>query len=183
MNEKEYLIALCSFTDCGPARTNLLIQYFGNARNAWNASSKSLVEIGLKKNVVEDFGRHKRDFNFQKYFDRLKKLSIDVVTVNDDSYPENLRDLDDAPLVLYIRGKLSKNDTNSIAIVGSRKMNSYGREVTQKLSSELASLGITIVSGLAFGVDLEAHKSALGVGGRCIAVLAGGVDIITPRSK
>jgi len=183
MNEKEYLIALCSFTYFGPARTNLLIQYFGNARNAWNANSKSLVEIGLKKNIVEDFGRHRRNFNFQKYFDRLKKLSIEVVTINDDDYPVNLRDLEDTPLVLYIRGKFNKNDANSVAIVGSRKMTSYGREVTHKLSTELASLGITIVSGLAFGVDLEAHKSALSVGGRCIAVLASGVDELTPRSN
>ncbi|KKQ98615.1 MAG: hypothetical protein UT24_C0009G0117 [Candidatus Woesebacteria bacterium GW2011_GWB1_39_12] len=183
MTDREYLIALYAFIYFGPARTNLLIQYFGSAKDAWNANSKSLVEIGLKKNIVEDFGRYKRDFNSQEYFDRLKKHSIDVITINDDSYPENLRDLDDAPLVLYIRGKLSKNDTNSVAIVGSRKMTSYGREVTQKLSSELASLGITIVSGLAFGVDLEAHKSVLSVGGRCVAVLASGVDELTPRSN
>src|SRR3989344_114438 len=101
----------------------------------------------------------------------LKRNSIGCITINDHEYPQNLRGLGDAPLVLYLRGRLISSDINSVAIVGSRKMTSYGREVTERLSRELASLGITVVSGLAFGIDITAHRSALEADGRCVAVL------------
>ncbi|OGM19995.1 DNA protecting protein DprA [Candidatus Woesebacteria bacterium RIFCSPHIGHO2_01_FULL_38_9] len=183
MKEREYLAALYSFNYFGPNRTKLLVSYFGSAKNAWNVDKKDLLEIGLKESVADEFVKHRESFDFKGYFNRLKKLSIEVLTVNDDDYPENLKEVEDAPLVLYVRGKLKTSDVNSVAVVGSRKMTSYGKEVTQKLATELASLGVTIVSGLAFGVDFAAHRSALDAGGRCIAVLAGGVDIITPRSN
>ncbi len=183
MKEKEYLAALYSFNYFGPLRTKLLVSYFGSAEKAWNVDKKDLLEIGLKEKVINEFIKHRNDFDLKGYFNKLKKLAIEVLTMDDDKYPENLKEVPDAPLVLYVRGKLKTRDVNSVAIVGSRKMTSYGREVTQKLASELAGLGITIVSGLAFGVDLTAHKSALDAQGRCIAVLAGGVDIITPRSN
>lgn len=183
MTEKESLIALYSFIYFGPTRTKLLIQYFGGAKNAWGANRQELLEIGLGERLVEEFLDYKKNFKPRDYFSKLKSLSINVTTLDDDNFPENLREIEDAPLVLYVRGKIIKADVNAIGIVGSRKMTSYGREVTQKFSSELASIGITIVSGLAFGVDLTAHKSALEVGGRCIAVIAGGVDKITPRSN
>lgn len=183
MSEREYLAALTSYTPFGPLRTKLLVEYFGGAKNAWEASGKKLKEIGLRQDLVENFMEYRRNFNFKGYFSYLQQHKIEFITINDENYPENLKNLTDAPQILYLRGKLSKNDVNSVAIVGSRKMTSYGREVSQNLAAELASLGITIVSGLAFGVDLEAHGAALDAGGRCIAVLASGVDTITPRSN
>ena len=183
MTDREYLAALTSFTPFGPARIKLLSEYFGSAKEAWGVSGKELVEIGMRQELVGKFLDYRDSFNFKNYFNRLKERKIDFITIKDDDYPENLKGLTDAPRVLYVRGKISKNDVNAIAIVGSRKMTSYGREVTERISSELAGYGITIVSGLAFGVDLAAHKSALEVGGRCIAVLASGVDTITPRSN
>ncbi len=183
MDEDKYLVCLYSFIEFGPARTSLLINYFGSAKNAWEANKNELVKIGLRKSTVDDFVDYRNKFNPQKYFEKLKKDSIKFITINNEDYPKNLRGVEDAPLVLYLKGNLSKNDKNAVAIVGSRKMTSYGRDVTYKLSSELASLGITIISGLALGVDSEVHKSALEVSGRCIAVLAGGVDQITPRTN
>ncbi len=183
MTEREYLVSLYSFLAFGPARTKLLLTYFGSAKGAWNAKENRLLEIGLSNKIVDSFDKYRTEFDQEDYFNRLKKLSIAYTIQGDSIYPTNLRGLDDAPPVLYFKGKLKARDVNAVAIVGSRKMTSYGREVTQKLSSELASLGITIVSGLAFGVDYAAHKSALDAGGRCIAVLAGGVDKITPRSN
>lgn len=183
MSDREYLVALYSFLPFGPARTKLLISYFGGSEKAWRAEEVKLLEIGLSKKIVENFVEYRKVFNYRDYFDRLKRLSIDYKTYEDDGYPENLKHLEDAPLVLYIKGNIRLSDVNAVAIVGSRKMTSYGRDVTTKLSTELASLGITIVSGLAFGVDYAAHKAAIEVGGRCIAVLAGGVDVITPRSN
>ena len=183
MTDRKYLTALTSYTAFGPARIKLFTQYFGSVRNAWEAPKSKLVEIGLRQELTEKFMRYRDSFDFKEYFNSLESLNIDFVTITDKDYPENLKDLEDAPQVLYIRGKLSKNDVNAVAIVGSRKMTSYGREVTEKLSGGLANVGITIVSGLAFGVDLAAHKAALEAGGRCIAVLASGVDTITPRSN
>jgi len=183
MNDREYLTALYSFSYFGPARTGLLVRYFGSAKKAWNVSLKELIEIGINENRAKEFIDYRDDFNFKEYFGKLVKQNIKVITLDDPLYPENLKGINDAPLVLYLRGNLSKNDVNALAIVGSRKITAYGREVTQKFATELANLGITIVSGLAFGVDLEAHKSTLDAGGRCIAVLAGGIDVITPRSN
>lgn len=183
LTEREYLVALYSFLPFGPARIKLLRKYFGSAEKTWKTKSKKLIEIGLRPKTVDKFEKHREEFSFNKYFNNLKKSNIDYVTIDDANYPENLIDLDDAPSVLYVKGKLSLDDVNAVAIVGSRKMTSYGKEVTKKFASELASYGVTIVSGLAFGIDVAAHKTCLEVGGRCIAVLASGVDVITPRSN
>jgi len=183
MTERQALVALYSYIYFGPARTKLLLDYFGSASAAWNASEMKLIEIGLNSERVKDFVNYRKGFNSTTYFERLKKHNIDYLTINDSNYPENLVDLDDAPLVLYVRGKLKLEDANAVAIVGSRNITSYGREVTEKFATELAGVGITIVSGLAFGVDVVAHKSALEAGGRAIAVLASGPDVITPRSN
>ena len=183
MTERQALVALYSYIPFGPARIKLLVDYFGSAQKAWRVSRKKLLEVGLKTDRAEDFLNYRDEFDPKNYFKRLKKLKIDFITINDRSYPENLVDLEDAPPVLYVRGKITLADSNAVAIVGSRRMTSYGREVTEKFAAELASVGVTIVSGLAFGVDVAAHKSSLDAGGRCIAVLASGLDDITPRSN
>ena len=161
----------------------MLRKYFKSARNVWKASKKDLVDVGLRMRVIAEFDDYRKSFDIEKYLIRLKKLNIEFVTIDDKNYPTNLIDLDDAPTVLYVRGEIKLSDANAVAIVGSRKMTSYGREVTEKLAIQLAGYGVTIISGLAFGVDLAAHKAAVEVGGRCIAVLASGVDIITPQSN
>jgi len=183
MMEREYLIALYSFLAFGPVRTDLLIKYFGSSQKAWNAPSKKLIEVGLQQKIVKEFDSYRQKFDFKGYFSSLKNLSIKVLTKDDRNYPINLKDLPDAPFVLYVRGELKDSDVNSVAIVGSRKMTSYGKEVTTRFASELGRLGLTVISGLAFGVDFAAHAACLEAGGRCIAVLAGGVDRITPRTN
>ena len=183
MTEREYLIALYSFLPFGPARTELLIKYFGSSRKAWKTKEKNLSDTGLNSDTVNKFLKYRERFDFKKYFSNLKKLSIKTVVKGDKDYPINLRELQDAPLVLYVRGCLKSGDINSVAIVGSRKMTSYGKEVTRKFAGELGKMGIAIVSGLAFGVDFASHQACIESGGRCIAVLASGVDVITPRSN
>jgi len=183
MTEREYLVALSSYLYFGPARIKLLIDYFGSAKSAYKAEQKSLISIGLKVERVADFIRYRNEFELKSYIDRLKKLKINFLTIKDADYPHNLVDLDSAPPVLYIKGNLEPSDSNSVAIVGTRKMTFYGKEVTEKFTKELSNLGITIVSGLALGVDACAHKACLDEGGRTIAVLASGLDIITPGSN
>lgn len=180
MTNKEYLVALYAFTDFGPARINLLVSYFKSAKNVWNAQVVELLEVGLRKTTVEKFVLHRNTFDFEGYFEKLEKFNIKYITKNDKSYPNNLKELDNAPVVLYYIGNLSKNDDNAVSIVGSRKMTSYGKEVAEKFSQELAGYGITIVSGLARGIDTVAHRSVLSVGGRTLAVIASGLDTIYP---
>src|SRR4030042_2674995 len=180
MSDKEYLVALCAFTDFGPVRINLLISYFKSAKKVWNADTNDLLEVGLRKATVEKFISHQNSFNFEGYFEKLNKYNIKYITEDEMEYPNNLRGLDNTPVVLYYIGNLSKNDDNSVAIVGSRKMTSYGKEVAEKFSTELASYGITIVSGLARGIDTVAHRGALSVNGRTLAVIASGLDTIYP---
>lgn len=180
MTERQALAALYSYIYFGPARTRLLVDYFGNAQKAWQSSEIKLLETGLKKERAKEFIKYRDNFNSRQYFRKLKKFHIGFTTINDLSYPKNLRDLDNAPLVLYTRGKLTELSESAVAIVGTRKMTSYGREVTEQFAYELASMGITIVSGLAQGIDTVAHNGALNAKGKTIAVLACGLDQVYP---
>ena len=183
MNERKYLICLYSFLPFGPARTKLLISYFGTSEKAWNASGKDLCQLGLKQSIVDNFIKYREKFDEETYFKKAKNLGVKIIAHGDSDYPNNLNDLDNAPLVLYVRGNLPDTTGRAIAIVGSRKMTSYGREVAHKFSGELASLGVVIISGLAFGIDAVSHAAAIESGGLTVAVLASGVDIITPSSN
>lgn len=180
MKEKHYLVALSAFIPFGPKRIELLTGYFGSAKKVWNASPKKLILVGINEKQVGAFETFRKAFDIESYLKKLEKLKIDFVVKADKNYPENLKDLDNAPSVLYIRGKLISSDANAVAVVGSRKMTSYGREVTEKFSSDLANFGITIISGLARGIDTAAHKGALSAGGRTIAVLGCGLDSVYP---
>lgn len=183
MGDREYLTALSTFVPFGPARLKLLIDYFKKTKRVWNVSPSELREIGMSEKLISKFVAHRASFRLNDYFAKLRTLSVKVITMFDSQYPENLRDLTDAPYILYVRGDLRRSDSNAVAIVGSRLMTSYGREVAQKFAGGLANFGVTIVSGLALGVDAEAQRSALAVGGRTVAVLASGLDIISPAAN
>lgn len=183
MTEKEYWIALSTFTGFGPARLKLLYSYFKKARNIWKAADSELAEIGLGYKKISDFINHRKNFDFEKYFERLEKNDVKAITIFEKDYPQNLKDISDSPYVLYVRGEIKNADSRAVAIVGSRLMTSYGREVADKFATELSNFGITIISGLALGIDAEAQRSALKAGGRTIAVLASGLDIISPVSN
>ena len=180
MTESQYLTAVYAFSYFGPARVKLLLSYFKKAKNIWKSLTGELVEIGLPERRVLEFDNFRKEFGIEDYFRRLKKLNIKIVTILDKDYPKNLKGLTGAPPVLYYKGVFDGFDVNSVAIVGSRKMTSYGREVTERFSSELANFGITIISGLARGVDTFAHRACLAVGGKTIAVLGNGLDSIYP---
>jgi DNA processing protein len=183
MTQKEYLIALSTFIPLGPARLKLLISYFKKPGKVWNAPARDLTDTGLGTKIVEHFVRHRDSFDIDEYFKKLEKFSIKALTLFDDDYPGNLKKISDAPYVLYVKGKLARSDDRAVAIVGSRIMTSYGRDVARKFASELANFGITIISGLALGVDAEAQRAAFEAGGRTIAVLASGLDIISPLTN
>jgi DNA processing protein len=180
MTESQYLTAIYAFNYFGPQRIKLLLSYFGNAKKIWKCGSDELIKIGLAEAKVLAFQFFRKNFDIEKYFEKLEKLKIKVVTILDKNYPQNLKGLEGAPAVLYYKGSLDSLKSSSVAIVGTRKMTSYGREVTERFSSELANYGVTIISGLARGVDTAAHTACLSVGGKTVAVLGNGLDTIYP---
>lgn len=180
MTETQFLTAVSAFDYFGPQRIKILVEYFKSAEKVWKAAAKDLTEIGLSAKKVSEFEKFRDNFDIDKYFRKLNRLGIGVTVLSDRKYPKNLKGISDAPPVLYFRGNLKPQDENAIAVVGSRLMTSYGRAATAKIAAGLASFGVTVTSGLALGVDAEAQRSALSVAGRTIAVLASGLDIISP---
>lgn len=181
--ESLYWLAFSAFEKIGPKRFSLLLDYFGSAKKAWGAERSKLLKIGLSQNLVSSFERFRKTFDPKDYFNQLKKQEISFMTIKEKDFPKNLKEIDDCPFLLYVKGKLKPEDNLAIGVVGSRKATSYGRQVTQSLVTDLALAKITIVSGLAYGVDSVAHKTALEVGGRTIGVWAGGLDTLNGFRK
>jgi DNA processing protein len=182
-DETGYWIAFSVFPGIGPVRFKLLHDYFGSAKAAWESSESSLEETGLGKNIVSSLSRFRHEFDVVAYQNKLRDLHVHAFTLLDPRYPKLLRDISDAPFVLYVKGKRSEPPLDlarTIGVVGTRKITPYGTEVTRRLVSQLVSHGFTIVSGLAYGVDTVAHQTALDMGGKTIAVLGCGIDIVAP---
>jgi DNA processing protein len=177
---RQYLIYLSTFPSFGPMRLELLFKYFKSPKRVWNLSLKNLSEVGIKREMAVNFVSHRENFNPSLYTKRLKELNINCVSKYDDTYPKHLKDLPNAPILLYVMGELSNICDNAVAIVGTRKASSYGREVATKFSSELSALGVTVVSGLARGIDSYAHIGSIEAGGKTIAVVGSGLDRIYP---
>lgn len=185
LDELSYWIAFSRTLGIGPVRFRLLLNYFeDDVAAAWKADSKELAYAGLDEKIISAFLKQRATIVPQRELERLEKLKIRVITWKDDLYPPLLRRIDYAPPVLYMCGSLNDDDCHyTLGIVGTRKMSSYGRQVTERFASELAKGKVTIVSGLALGVDTVAHTAALDAGGRTIAVLASGLDIIYPHAN
>ena len=186
MEETDYWIGFSVFPGIGPVRFKLLLDYFGSAKKAWEASSLELREIKIGDKLADQFDDFRKTFSVSEYIHMLTREHVSVLTLNDPRYPKLLTQISDPPFVLYIKGKKGKTPFNldrTIGVVGTRKITNYGTEVTKRLVTELVSYGFTIVSGLAYGVDAVAHQSALDAGGKTIAVLGCGIDIIAPPSN
>ena len=177
-----YWIAFSRVLGIGPVRFQLLLDFFQeDVAAAWCADSKALAEAGLDRGTIEKFLVQRDAIIPQQELERLERLRIHVMTWKDASYPSLLRKIEYAPPVLYVCGSLNEDDNRfSLAIVGTRKMSSYGRQVTERFAHDLAKGRVTVVSGLALGVDTTAHVGALDAGGRTIAVIASGLDYIYP---
>ncbi len=180
INEKKYWVGFSAFNGIGPKRFALLKNYFGSAKKAWQATFKDLLRVGLEEKLVTNFVEFREKINLNSYFLRLRENKIECQTLVDKNYPENLKKIDNPPYVLFVKGKIKPQDELALAVVGTRKMTAYGREVTESLTQQLVNFGLTIVSGLARGVDTTAHQTVLQNGGRTIAVFACGLDIIYP---
>lgn len=182
-DEKIYWLAFARLSFIGPVKFNQILKYFGSAKKAWTAPADEYLKFGWNDNQLNRYREIQRSFNPEKESKQLKDKEIKIFAVVDEDYPKNLKEIPDPPFLIFIRGEILPEDRLSLAVVGSRKMTSYGYQVLETLVPELVLAGVTIVSGLAFGVDYAVHKLVLESGGRAIAVLASGVDEITPRSN
>lgn len=180
MDNVAYLLVLHSIDGLGPIRLKALLDHFTLPGDAWEADRKELLEIGIPNSVVELLLETRKKLVPQKYKEEIEKAGIKWVTIFDDEYPKNLRQIYDPPVVLYYKGDLKPEDEKAIAVVGTRKMTGYGKSVTEQFVKALSQGGFTIVSGLARGVDSAAHWTAVNENGRTIAVLGGGLNNIYP---
>jgi DNA processing protein len=177
-------IALNRVSGIGPATFKALLDYFsGDVQAAWNADRKTLAQAGLNSRIVDNLLQLRSTISPVGEMEKLERQRVRVLTWRDAAYPPLLREIPDAPPVLYTYGKLTEADRFALAVVGTRSSSTYGMQVTERMVTELAKGQVTIVSGLALGIDTIAHTAALDAGGRTIAVVASGLDIIYPPTN
>jgi DNA processing protein len=178
--EIPYWLAFNRIPGIGRVRYQAMLAHFGRLSEAWRAGPADLRAAGLDNRAVRAIGTGRSAVDPDAELAGLEREGIQALTWDDTAYPRRLREIDDAPPVLYSRGNLSPADEVALAVVGTRRPTPYGRQVAEEFAHQLAGEGITIVSGLARGVDAIAHRSALQAGGRTLAVLACGLDMVYP---
>ncbi|MFN3550390.1 MAG: DNA-processing protein DprA [Endomicrobiia bacterium] len=183
-NEIKSLIILNSIPLLGPIRIRNLINHFGNAENVLTASIEELSSVeGININIANNIKKFKNKINPEEEIEKIEKENIKLLTYLDQDYPSMLKYLPDAPVLLYIKGNIFKEDMLSVAVVGTRKPTSYGRLVVEHLIKGLAKYNLTIISGLAYGIDTLAHEFAIKNNLRTIAVLGNGLGIYYPAAN
>ena len=180
MDERAFWIAFNRVPGIGPTRLKALLNVCGSLAEAWKAPIRDLQEAGLDRRSISSLLAERRRLDPQAELERVIKRGYGIVTWDDEAYPANLRPIQQAPPLLYVRGQLEEQDELAIGVVGTRQVSPYGKEIARELASALARHGVTVVSGLALGVDAIAHEAALEAGGRTVAVLGSGVDQIYP---
>lgn len=180
MTDRRYWIGFNLVAQIGPAKLRRLLDYFGDLPSAWNADSFELTRAGLDKRSLENLLKARGELDLNAEYEKARACCDTLLTWEDAEYPRLLRQIPHPPPVLYVRGNLTYDDEWSIAVVGTRRVTAYGREVTRAFVGDLVRNKMTIISGLARGVDAEAHRTALETGGRTIAVLGCGVDVVYP---
>lgn len=182
-DERVYWLALNMVKGIGAVRFRNLLEAFGSAQAAWTASPTQLRAAGLGDKGIANFIDAHEKVDLASILPDLQKHGVEAFTPQEDAYPRKLRELDQAPPVLYVRGALLPQDEWAVAVVGTRRVTSYGRQVAEELGAFLAHNGLTVISGLARGVDSLAHRAALQAGGRTIAVLGHGLDEVYPMEN
>ena len=180
MNDLRYWIGFNRVMGIGPAKLRALLDHFGDLETAWHADSSALREAGLDRRALEYLLAARSAMNLEAEVARVKQLGARAITWEDADYPPQLKSITAPPPLLYVKGAFTAADLWAIAVVGTRKATAYGRDVTRLLVGDLSRSGVTIVSGLARGIDAAAHQAALEAGGRTLAVLGHGIDFVYP---
>lgn len=172
MEKKKYWICL-NFTGINPVKVKKLLEVFGNVEEIFKLPEGELKKYRIGERTIEKIKKWEK-IPWEREIETAESMGIKIITFEDEEYPPLLKEIPDPPFVLYVKGNLNLNCEYNIAIVGTRNPSIYGLKMAEKFSSELASIGFTIVSGLARGIDTQAHRAALKVDGKTIGVLGSG---------
>jgi DNA processing protein len=178
-DEQKFWVGFHRVPFIGPARIQRLLDRFETLDAAWTASPSELGTV-LDERSVESLVRTRSRLSLDGEMERIARLGLRIVTLGETGYPRLLAEIPSPPPVLYYKGTLEPEDALGVAIIGTRRSTAYGRQVANQLATELAEAGVTIVSGLARGIDAVAHRAAVRAGGRTLAVLGSGVNVIYP---
>ena len=177
----ELFVDLYAVPRMNETRLKNLLARFGTPERVFAAEPDELVEVkGVDEELASAVRSYKRSEETERRIASARELGVRTVCYTDEGFPGNLKQLAHMPPVLFVRGEIEPGDTTAAAVVGTRLPSHYGRQVAEKLGRELAQHGVTVVSGLARGVDTFAHKGALDGGGRTLAVLGCGIDVYYP---
>ena len=179
-DDLKYLIALHRIPGLGPVRFRLLEARFGNMSEAWSASGADLAAAGLDRRTVREVVAARSRIDPDIEMERLERAGVEAIPLRSPGYPGLLKETDDPPAIVYVKDAFVADDETAVAVVGTRGPTVYGREMARRLSAGLAEAGVTVLSGMARGIDGISHTAALDAGGRTIAVLGGGLDRIYP---
>jgi len=179
--ELGYWVGFNIASGIGPVRFRQLKLYFGSLAEAWNAPSEELRRAGLDGRAIQGLIAAREKLSLEEELEKIERAGARAITWEDQEYPPRLKHIQRPPPVLYVRGRLLPEDEWSVAVVGTRNHSDYGQEATWRLVQGLVKSELTIVSGLARGIDSIGHQAALRAGGRTVAVLGSGVDVIYPR--
>lgn len=179
-DDLKYWVGFNRVKGIGPAKLQALLDHFGDLGAAWNANAATLRAIGIDRRAIEALFAARTQLDLEGELKKIARVGAYVLTWADPGYPARLRQIPNPPPLLYVKGELSQADYWAVAVVGTRRATNYGRQVTRELVASLARSHVTVVSGLARGIDTEAHQAALDAGGRTIAVMGCGIDQIYP---
>ena len=180
--ERFYWLALYMTPGVGAIRFFQLLERFKTPQNVFQASAAELGRIPrLPRKTVSALARFDWAGDVEKEIKHVRNRGLDLITYEDPVYPPRLKEIHNPPPILWVDGTIKEQDQVAVAIVGSRGATDYGRETSARLAGELATAGVSVVSGMALGIDSAAHRGALAVGGRTLAVLGCGVDVLYPR--
>jgi len=180
LETKAYWVGFNLVKGIGAVRLKQILDFFGSLEVAWNSPVEGFISAGIPQKIIENLVKIRSQVDLNRVIDTIAQKKIRVITWQDSDYPRRLKEIHQSPPVLFVNGNLNVEDEWAVAVVGTRRVTAYGRMVAMELAGFLARNGVTVVSGLARGVDAIAHQSALQAGGRTIAVLGSGVDIVYP---
>ncbi len=168
----------------GPRAATMLLERFGSPDAVFHARRSELEQLRIGPETIESILKREFESKADEELANVKEIGGDILVLDDGSYPNLLREIADPPITLYVRGHWQESlDQPCVALIGSRKCSTYGLNAAEMLSRDLASRGITVVSGLARGIDTAAHRGAISGGGRTIAVLGTGIDGVYPKEN
>ncbi|MDX1414195.1 MAG: DNA-processing protein DprA [Candidatus Promineifilaceae bacterium] len=180
MSEEKYWLGFNLVKGIGSAKVQALLNYFDDLQAAWHATESQLRRIGFDNRSIRNLVAARQEIDLDQQLAAVKNIGVSLLTWDSADYPQYLRQVENSPPVLYIHGVLEEIDRWAVAVVGTRRLTTYGRQVAREIVTALVLNGVTIVSGLARGIDSIAHKTALEYEGRTIAVLGSGPDCIYP---